>query len=305
MKNILFVVMLTLISTFCLAQNFEKDRPVHDAPLDQLSPLQIMEDSLVYFADSMSNSPIPEFRVQGGYAFIGKMKQMLKTDRTFEHPFNKLDSSISIVYAPDKKFRIFTWELFHSNTEARYYGVVQMNDGSFIPLIDVSDQIIRGAEDSTFSNMRWYGCLYYKVMQKKIGEQDVYFLFGWNGNSINGDKKLVEAFGFDNRGRAIFGAPIFNVIDNRKSKRTKRFILNYKKDSRVSLNYDESKQMIIFDHCESQVGDVTKKFTYVPDGTYDGLKWTGTSWDMFLNVIEIADPNNGAIPGIEPLPSGR
>lgn len=103
--------------------------------------------------------------------------------------------------------------------------------------------------------------------------------------------------GYSQEGKPIFGGPVFHIIENNRQKRVNRFILEYKADARVSLNYDKDKDMIIFDHCESQIGDIHKKYTYVPDGTYDGLKWNGSSWEMHRNVIEIQDLKAGNTPG--------
>src|SRR5690606_29186856 len=111
-----------------------------------------MEDTLVYLADSMLNSPIPDDRIEGSYAFIKSMKRFLQTPGSYEYVPQKLASRISIVQPEDKKFKIFSWEVIRSNTEVRYYGTLQLADGSYQPLIDASDQVIRGPEDSTFYN---------------------------------------------------------------------------------------------------------------------------------------------------------
>lgn len=263
--------------------------------------MEKMEDTLVFLADSMLNTPVTDARIDGSYAFIKGMKRFLETRESFAYEPKKLKKRISILQPDDRRFKIYSWEVIRSNVEVRYYGALQLADGSYQPLIDASDQVIRGAEDSTFYNMRWYGAYYYKIMHRKVGEQDAYFLLGYNGNAVNGDKKIMDAFGFDRKGRAIFGAPIFSVTENNKRVTHMRFILNYQKGAKVSMNYDDERDMIIYDHCESSVGDANKKNTYVPDGTYDGLKWDGRYWQQYTNVVQIQAIPDGQAPVVKPV----
>ncbi len=295
------VFIFSFICLSVLGQDYRNTKQIHQGDISNMSQIQKMEDTLVYLADSMMGAPIPEARVEGSYAFIKTMRRFLQEKETFNDPLKKLKEKIYIVDAPDKRLRMYTWEIIKATNDVRYYGVVQFNDGSYQPLIDVSDQMYRGAEDSVFTNMRWYGAIYYNIMHKKIGEVDAYFLMGYNGNAINGDKKVVDVFGFDRQGRGIFGAPLFNSIVGRKRKKSMRFIMNYQKNAKVSLNFDKEKDMIIFDHCESSVGDASKKNTYVPDGTYDGLKWDGRNWNMYTNVIQIMDLKQNNAPVGKPL----
>ncbi len=297
---------LTLVTFLCLtigakAQIYKSARVVHLEDASNLSEIQRMEDTLVFYADSMRQTPIPEPRIAGSYAFIKTLKRYLKHKESFEFPAKKLSKKISIIQPEDKKFKIYTWDVVRSNTELRHYGALQLADGSFQPLIDVSDQVVRGAEDSTFFNMRWYGCIYYNIIQKKIGDQDAYFLFGYNGNSVDAERKIIEPFGFDRSGRAIFGAPVFAIKEKNRKRPKMRFVLEYQKRAKISLNYDKEKDMIIYDHCESSVGDYHKKNTFVPDGTYDGLVWDGRYWNQKNNVIQIVNLPAGQAPVDKPI----
>ncbi len=299
--QIIGIFILGSISFNSQAQTYGSKRVVHSEDIRKMSMLEKLEDTLVFLADSMKLSPIPEARIDGSYAFIKTFRRFLQLRKSFDFPLEKLKKKISVVQPKDKKFKIYSWDVVRSNTQLRYYGALHLADGSFQPLIDASDQIIRGAEDSTFFNMRWYGAQYYNIVQKKIGEQNAYFLFGYNGNSIDGDKKIVEPFGFDRNGRAIFGAPVFALKGKTRGRPKMRFILEYQKQSRVSLNYDKERDLIIYDHCESSVGDADKKNTYVPDGTYDGLKWDGRYWTQQENVVQILQLPPGQAPIAKPI----
>lgn len=297
-KTILFFFSISL----CLlanAQEFENISParsqIHDKDISQLSPIEILEDSLVYLADSMYFSALDENRINGSYDFIRVFKSFVKNPASFNAPLIKLKEKINIIESPDHTFRIYNWEIVRSAVERRYYGTIQTSQGDIFPLIDISDQVIRGAEDSVFINKRWFGNLYYNIVMKDVGGQKMYFLLGWNGNSMNSDRKIVDVLSF-NRGQVVFGAPVFNLIDRGKRKQTKRMVLEYEKSAKVAMNLEKDSDQIIFDHCESQIGDPAKKYTFIPDGTYDGLNWDGNQWIMNENVVQITILKDGEAP---------
>lgn len=308
MKKNIFSILLFLFSANLLAQDSTsiigfnpESKPVHSEDISKLSPLQILEDSLVFFADSMYFSETPENKINGSYAFIRSMKSLMKTQGSFTYPFTKLKENIAILESPDKAFRIYNWEVIRGTVERRYYGVIQMANGDYIPLVDASDQIIRGGSDSVFVGNRWFGCLYYNIIQKNIGGQNVYFLLGWNANNMNSERKIIEPFGFNGKGQNVFGAPLFTYTEKGKYKQANRYILEYQKGSKVSMNYDKETDQIIYDHCESQIGDPAKKYTFIPDGTYDGLKWDGQAWKVFENIVQITELQNGSAPMEKPI----
>jgi hypothetical protein len=277
------------------------NQPIHDKDISKLSPLEIMEDSLVFFADSMYDSAIPEYRIEGSYVFITGMKNFLRTPNSFSHDCKKLSEKISIVKSPDNEFKLYTWEVLRGSSDIRYYGVIQLKDGSYTPLVDVSESIIRGAEDSTFTGTRWYGCIYYNILIKELDGQKIYFLLGWNGSSMNSEKKIIEAFGFNSQGQSRFGAPLFNIIERGKRRTVNRYLYEYQKGSKASLNFEKESNLIMMDHCESQIGDPAKRFTYIPDGTYDGFSWDGTKWIMQENVKQILELQQGNAPVEKPI----
>lgn len=308
MKRILFLLLVFAISfssVLVVAQEVQginvDVKQIHDRDISKLSVMERMEDTLVYLADSMHNSTFPDNKTQACYAFIKTLKNTFNESNAFSYPFKKLKNSIGILYAPDNSFRIFNWEVIKSDVERRYYGVIQLKDGKIIPLVDVSDQIIRGAEDSIFMNNRWYGALYYNVLQRNVGGSNVYFFLGWNGTALNSERKIVEPFGFNTNGQGVFGAPLFNVIDRGKRVMPNRYIYEYQKGAKISLNYDKETDQIIYDHCESQIGDPNKKFTYIPDGSYDALKWDGSLWSLFFDVIQVMPLEQGNAPIIKPI----
>lgn len=303
MKQVWVLLGMLLFSHWAQAQSaaISATRIVHDKPIAQLSPLQVLEDSLVYFADSMYASPMPDNRIDGAYAFIRTMKVFLKTPGSLTYDCPKLKNKISIIEAPDGDFRLYNWEVMRSESDARYYGVIHRKNGQILPLVDVSDQLQRSAEDTVLQQGRWFGCLYYNVLMQKLAGQTLYFLMGWNGNGINSERKVMDVLSFATEQGAVFGAPVFNIIDRNKRRDVNRYVLEYQRGARVSMNWDADLKQIILDHCESQIGDPAKRYTYVPDGSYDGIRWTGNKWVMAQNVIQIDVLEQGKAPVEKPI----
>ena len=91
---------------------------------------------------------------------------------------------------------------------------------------------------------------------------------------------MIDILSFDDKGKAKFGAKLFDMGDTSNHRFPKRFILEYKEDAtKVTLNYSDEYKMIIFDHLVAQSEKTSDLgFTLMPDGSYDGFKWKNDHW---------------------------
>jgi len=74
--------------------------------------------------------------------------------------------------------------------------------------------------------------------------------------------------------------------------------MEYKKNAGARLTYDEEMDIIVFEHLESESNEPNKKWTYIPDGDYEGFKWKNGKWIHITKVFTQVTPE-----GNEPLPS--
>ncbi len=103
----------------------------------------------------------------------------------------------------------------------------------------------------------------------------------------------------DERG-VTFGAPIFGISsENFPGRRVNRFVLEYKKEVHVGMNWDEERKVIIFDNLVSQVNDPNRKYTYVPSGQYDGLRWDNEMWNYVQDLVPVAILKDGQAPTLD------
>lgn len=286
MRNFLLIALFSFFSVGVFAQ----PGSLTD---EQSSFFKEQEQELKTQFDLMRATTLKADRVKNNADFIPKLVNTLKADNSFNYPFKDLDG-VSVLYAPDNKFRIITWFIPMSDTlpekkqslklenfDYRYYGAIQMNNSDkleLIPLVDKSDTLFT-PEERILSSEQWYGAVYYNIVMKEHNGKTIYTLFGWDGNkSLTSSKKLAEALSFEN-GKAVFGAPIFEFFRDDFYMKRNRFILEFKGNSGVTMNYNKEKDMIVYDFMKPETPEGRGNYyLYIPDGTYEGLVFDNGIW---------------------------
>ena len=289
-RIILFFVLLFLIGNNCLAQNLS---------VPERKTLEKKEDTLVISANKIIQGRSPEERFAADSQFTRLFVRALQTKNSFYYPFDSL-ITIAKVIPVDSTFRIFTWQLVINGEIIRQHGAIQMRttDGSLklFPLIDKSDEIVN-INDTITSNLAWIGAIYYKIIEEKAYGKNFYTLLGFDDNNLSSDRKIIEILTFKD-GRPVFGGPFFSFQDNGfHQKSLARYIMEYKKNSAPRLNYDNDLHIILYEHLISETGEPQKKYTYIPDGDYEGLRWMNGKWVHIEKVFNQITPE-----GQEPVP---
>lgn len=289
MLNRITVPLILIISFFFVTSGYAQN---------ENSKISNMEDSLLVTADSMYHAFIPDFRIEYTERFVKQLVQALKQPNSWDYDFPKLKEVINITYPDDKSFRIFNWVIAPTDVTRRYYGAVQLPSEKLklFPLIDYSSEIKKCAEDTILTKGKWYGGLIYRIMPQTVDGETIYTLFSLNASSPISNKKILDPMIITDTG-VIFGADIFEYNSScNPDKPVKRFILEYKKEVQVSMNWDNEFGAIYFDRLVSQVNDPNRKYTYVPSGQYDGFKWKGDKWTFVKNLIPIDVREDGEAP---------
>jgi hypothetical protein len=186
----------------------------------------------------------------------------------------------------------------------RRHGAIQMRtaDGSLklFPLIDRSI-IIKNQEDTVTNNEWWIGAIYYKILKNVYNNKSYYTLLGYDENSIRSTKKRIEVLSFDVKGNPVFGGPFFTFDKDtiRKPIQT-RYSIEYKKNGNARIVYDDDLNMIIYDHLISESNEPAKKYTYIPDGDYEGFKWLNGKWQHIEKVFN-QKLEDGQAPMVKPV----
>lgn len=250
--------------------------------LGQTSPEELMisnEKSLAIKFNELRNATKNKDLMEKNDAFVEGLKVMLKDKLAFEYAFDSL-KSMSKITSPDKKFRLFNWNVEMEGGYQKFYCFILQKDGDIIELDD-RHQNMDNPEHKTCSNTNWYGALYYEIIPMDGGK---YTLLGWNGKDALTTQKIIEVMTISKK-KAKFGYTIFELEDKRERKR--RVILEYSDDAYVSLKYQKSKKKeeIVFSHLSPATPQMEGFYQYYyPDLSYDSFLLENNVWKYQSSV---------------------
>lgn len=222
-------------------------------------------------------------RNDANYLFIRKLVQTLRMEQAYQFPFDSL-KAISILESPDKKFKIYSWQVKQDGGTWRHFGCILKNQAVFelYPLIDHSDEMQPGT-DTVTDNKHWFGAAYYQFAAEPIKIKGItyYTLIGYDGFEPFSQRKIIDVVWFDKNGQPHFGAPIFSLPGGLFT----RVIFEYSKDANMALRWDEANKMIIADHLVPRKEENRGLyFDYVADGSFDGFKLSKNKWTYQDNI---------------------
>ncbi|MCW3112500.1 MAG: hypothetical protein JWR18_896 [Segetibacter sp.] len=255
-----------------------------------LQTLRKDEENMKNYSQQMIMEKTAVQRFAADSVFIRMLVRSLKTPNSFYYPFDSLQT-VSRIYAPDSSFRIFSWQWERDEDYFRQRGAIQMKtaDGSLklYPLVDMSE-FTTAPEDSVRTGSNWIGAIYYGIVMKTFNNKKYYTLLGFDDNNMRSTKKWIEVLSFDETGRPVFGGPFFSMKDSKENPKASfaRYCMEYKKEGRARMNYDQELDMIMFDHLVVEGNQPNQPFNKVPDGDYQGFKWENGKWVLVDKVFD-------------------
>lgn len=276
MNRIILLISLLLVKSVAAQQLSASDK----------GKLSAIQDSLIKLNWEMINNGVEPERYNANYAFIRTLVSALKTPYSYNFGFDSL-KAVSIQNSPDKKFRIFSWNILNGDGSYRFYGTIQMNtrDGKLqmFPLVDFSPAI-NSPLDTVTSNEKWFGAQYYRIIPVTNNSDPYYTLLGWKGNTVRTTKKVIEILRFKDN-KPVFGHAVFDEPGSTTKKQ--RIIFEYDRKATMFLQYQPSQNMIVFDHLSPPDEKLAGKFEfYGPDMSYDGFRLKNNRW-QFLPDLEL------------------
>lgn len=241
-------------------------------------------------AFEMIHNPDESVRLSSTFFMIKNLVKALKMSGSFNYPFDSV-KAISILTPPDKKFRIISWHLTLSDGISHQYGVIQLNPDKLTkkqrknkelkwvyPLIDRSDSI-RDPEMDLSPCDKWFGAHYYTIIPFTLKKKTHYMLLGMDEWDRSANRKVIDILSFDKNNKPFFGAEVFKWQDG--SARNRKIFI-YDNNATMTLRYLPDREIVVFSHLIPKDGehlDLIK--TYVPDGSFDYLKFEYGTWKQF------------------------
>lgn len=239
-------------------------------------------DSLQLLGNLIQHGENDSVRVGANKIFQKQLHNILQQATSFE--FDSVNN-VSVINAPDKSFRILTWTLPSYEGSYSFFGFIQTfnkktHEARVFDLVDSTYQIEK-PEVAKLTTDKWYGAVYYKILMNKKEGKNYYTLLGWKGKNPVSSQKVIEVLHFSGD-KPMFGFPLFkkeNVYRN-------RLIFEFAAQAVMSLHYEESKKLIVFDHLSAPTKKNVDQVNLIlgPDGSYDALKFTGGKWILLRDI---------------------
>jgi hypothetical protein len=260
MKSILLVVILfNWFNVFC-----QKD-----------TLIPYLENRLEKSLKTLRSSISDEDRRNANNTFRVQLLETIQYSESFLYLFPKL-STLGAIISPDKSLKIYSWNVEMSDKSNKFYCFVvrpgkRRKKNKVVELIEKSELT---RDNQTYSELNWYGCLYYKIIPIKKGTKKLYTLLGWRNNGTLSNLKVIDVLTLSGN-HAKLGDPIF------QSKKTmdKRVILEYSIKSSMTLRFEGNYSRIVFDHLSPENPSMNGFYEYyVPDMSYDAYEFNDGKW---------------------------
>ncbi|MBT3208785.1 MAG: hypothetical protein HN704_10945 [Bacteroidetes bacterium] len=236
------------------------------------------EDSLQVLFENIYVSKNDSDKIKYNEQVLEIFEEILYDEQSFTEKFDSL-KWMGKLRSPDGVFRIYNWNLVFTDGTHKYFGFLQYYHKKkkiylIYPLFDKSDEIL-DPEKKYLKNTNWYGALYYEIIANKHKRNKYYTLLAWDGNNNFTNKKIIETLRFSPSGKPHFGISMFKI----NKKRKKRLFFEYSDKVYMQLNYDKSKEMIVFDHLSPSQEKFKGNYQYYgPDFSIDGLFFKKGKW---------------------------
>lgn len=211
--------------------------------------------------------------------FLDSLAIVLQQAEAFEYPFAEL-KNIGNIYSDDEQLRVFTWNIPAGLDEQLYYGIVLFKEkkNDLHKLAKLNDPL---GVNQVRKVSKWPGALYYEVIQTRHAGQDYYTLLGFDLHNALSNKKLIDVLSIDAYGELYFCEKLIEY----EGQKVDRLAFEYNEKAVMSLRYDDTRKMIIFDHLSPSKPSLKGQYEfYGPDFTYDGLKFEKGIWTHYPQI---------------------
>lgn len=255
-----------------------------------------IEDSLSKLSSLIWKQKTDSGRLQANYLFFKKFQSVLEPGSSITIPFDSIQG-ITRVASDDGKFRVFTWNVPMTDGTNKYFGFIQFKfDSSVVIPLQSNANDLDDFDTKQLTPQKWYGAIYYKLIEVEISGQKIYTLLGWDGFTSNSNRKFIDIISHDKNGNIVFGMPVFKTEKGIKT----RVIFEYAEKANMVLRYDyqsimiekrkkirkENAWLIVMDRMVPMDPSMEgfRKY-YVPTGdTYDGYIFRNGYWTLVENV---------------------
>lgn len=255
---------------------------------DSTRLLSLYEDTLAQLQhEKVKPYTSDDYKKHANEEFTTMLKKALALPGSFTYPFDSL-TTMARLSSPDKKFRILNWDIPWQNGTYGFYGFVQSYNpktkGYVVYELHDKGSESATAEINTGTPDSWFGMLYYKIIPSET-EKDTYIMLAWQGYSSIITRKIIDVLSLNAEGAPSFGKAIFKRPPAGYKSNAKRIVFQYSAQLYMSLEYNEEKKWILFDHLAPPDLGLTGQYQYYgPSFQVDALELVNKSWVCMENI---------------------
>lgn len=249
--------------------------------IDSIRNYEYQLEGLSY---NIINSKDKVERITSCYYYIQTLKKALSIPNSFDYDFKTI-KTVSAIRSEDEKFRVFTWNLLLDSGKYMYFGAIQMNNPDSLELYGLYDSsdYNRDVIYGQFDHRHWMGALIYQIHHYTYKKKDYYITFGWDGQDAKTNRKIIDVLWFDEEGMPQFGEEIFDFDGDLQS----RIIFDFNDRAAMTMRYDKNEEAILFANLVPINPMMVGMYeNYVPDGTYDFLKFEKGIWRRYKMAFD-------------------
>ncbi|MCT4644162.1 MAG: hypothetical protein N4A74_04180 [Carboxylicivirga sp.] len=198
----------------------------------------------------------------------------------YDDSFTQLKRMKTLI-SGDKQVKVCTYNMQRSDFIQKFYGAVVVNQkGIQVNLLNDTSEKVRSPERSSLTNKKWYGALYYEMLENVSGNRTYYTLMGYKGHDEFKKTRVLDVLIVQN-GRLRFGMPVFK--SDRLTKN--RVVFHYSAHATMMLRYDAKLKMIVMDNLAPTQPMFRGVYQYYgPDFSYNGYKFKKGVWELQKDI---------------------
>ena len=295
MANNILKIPLLYIGFFCFTTSLSSQDKLSKSE-QQLEFIRLKESQMAGHVRTFMSFKEEKKRKVAFDAFNKEFKKILQQKETISYPFDSL-KNVSKLSQEEDKFRLYTWSYPHRDGSYDFFGMVQIKTEAKPLLIELKDKSKDLINDKLafekLSHKKWFGCMYYNMVEKELEGNKIYTLIGWDGNSVQSQKKIIETLYITDKNHIFFGLPLFDVkkdyqrlrIRQDENRTPLRLIYEYSGTVSMQLYYDAKLDVIVMDNLSSFRREIKgdPRF-FSPDLTYNVLSFIKDKWVLRKNV---------------------
>jgi hypothetical protein len=204
-----------------------------------------------------------------------------RSDSVLTHTFTGL-KYLGQVTSRNSRLKIITWNLLLKESASKYYCYIIHRSGTKNMVYNLSatytEEPVR--TDTVYSEVNWYGALYYDLRPVRKDNQTYWVLLGIDYGNPLVTRKIIDILRITPGGMIIFGHNLFVTEKERKY----REVLEYSSGAVTSLKFLTDRS-IVFDHLVPVSPELKdRKEYYGPDFSYDAYDLEKGLWKFKTDI---------------------